>query len=117
MSDNIRCQGWWEQAETGRQPMEGLMIQIDGNRISGSGYDMVGAFTFEGTLTEDNDVLMTKQYLGEHALVYRGAYNGADKMWGIWEVWFEQGPWEISFRSASAQKKAEKKEEVASIGF
>lgn len=117
MSENIRCQGWWEQAGIGRQQMEGLMMQIKGNRISGSGYDMVGTFTFEGTITEDNDVLMTKDYLGKHSLSYKGEFNGSDKMWGVWDMWFDKGPWEISFHSSSAKKETAQKEEAAKMGF
>jgi len=41
----LRCEGWWEQVDFGRQPMLDLRIQVAEGRIVGSGSDMVGPFT------------------------------------------------------------------------
>lgn len=99
-----RCTGWWEQDYLGRQPMEGLMIQIHEGKITGSGYDMVGSFTFEGTVDENQNVLMHKHYLGQHQVVYKGEYDGNNLLWGIWSVNWMTGAWEIRLRDAEAEK-------------
>ncbi len=55
-------------------------------RVSGSGRDIVGRFSFSGTYDLGNGrVVMTKQYEKAHQVAYDGA-NQNDGMW-IWGVW------------------------------
>ncbi|MEO0897934.1 MAG: hypothetical protein AAFY71_16115 [Bacteroidota bacterium] len=110
--DQQKCTGWWEQNFVGRHDMKGLMVTIDGNKISGSGFDVVGTFTFEGTLEDNNDVFMVKQYLGQHTVRYKGEYNGRDHMWGVWSLSWDQGPWEIRLTEASSEQEKNKKKQV-----
>ncbi|MEL6594127.1 MAG: hypothetical protein AAFQ68_28750 [Bacteroidota bacterium] len=111
------CEGWWEQAGFGRQSMESLMMRIDGDKISGSGYDMVGMFRFEGTLAEDQSVVMIKDYFDRHRVLYKGTYDGKCLMKGIWTLSFMKGPWEIRFRTAQGEGEEMAKKEAAPIGF
>ncbi|MEL7532512.1 MAG: hypothetical protein AAFN10_14440 [Bacteroidota bacterium] len=110
-----RCTGWWEQASMGRHKMEGLTLLIDGDKISGGGYDIIGMFTLEGTISPDNDVNMIKHYLDSHRLLYKGEYDGSSLMHGIWLVGFDSGPWEIRFRTTNAEKQNAKLEMVKSL--
>lgn len=102
--NSSRCSGWWEQGMMGRQEMKGLTVMIEGDKISGGGYDVVGMFTLEGTLSPDNEVDMIKDYFDKHRVLYKGKYDGASCMNGIWSMSFDSGPWEIRFRSESAKK-------------
>ncbi len=58
---------------------------VDG-KIAGSGADMVGKFTFDGTYDlKTGRCLMTKHYVNAHRLIYDGA-NQDDGMW-LWGLW------------------------------
>ena len=109
-----KCAGWWEQSGR-REEMEGLRMTISGNQLSGSGYDVIGPFTFDGTLDENNDVRMIKEYLGKHRVLYKGEYDGKDLMWGIWMIGFSTGPWEIKFGADKEDEETEKKKETEVI--
>jgi len=102
----LRCEGWWEQVDFGRQPMLDLRIQVAEGRIVGSGSDMVGPFTFSGTLSEAGQVGMLKQYIGGHRVDYVGSYDGEGTMWGHWRIGFAYGRWLITFRRGVADTAA-----------
>ncbi len=87
-----RCFGWWEQYGI-REAMEGLIMSVDQHVITGSGYDIVGMFTFAGNLDETLKVQMVKQYLGRHNVLYEGQFDGKDLMQGIWKSFVVQGAW------------------------
>lgn len=100
----LRCEGWWEQIDFGRQPMLDLRIQVAERRIAGSGSDMIGPFTFTGTLSETGQVAMLKQYIGQHTVDYVGSYDGEGTMWGHWRIAFWYGRWLITFRHGRAER-------------
>jgi len=100
----LDCEGWWEQAEHGRQPMLDLRIQVAGGRITGSGRDMVGPFTFTGTLSATGQVAMIKQYIGQHRVDYLGSYDGEGTMWGHWRIACWYGRWLITIRRGWAER-------------
>lgn len=83
----------------GRQPMEGLLVVIEDGRLTGSGVDVVGPFTLEGTCDAEAGVVLVKEYLGAHQVGYWGEYDGASRLWGRWRVGFDGGRWEIRIRS------------------
>lgn len=101
-----KCTGWWEQWGK-RTEMEALRISLGEGKINGSGIDYVGTFIFSGIISEENNVKMTKVYLGQHTVEYIGQYNGSNRLEGVWKLMGMQGPWEIVINS-------EKKEEVQS---
>lgn len=87
-----RWYGHWEQAEYGRQQMRDLTLTFTGQVIDGSGYDVVGEFTFAGLVRDGGAVELVKQYHGQHAVVYHGQYDGEGTIAGTWSIgWFWRG--------------------------
>ena len=109
-----RCTGWWEQSGS-REEMEGLLMNVDGENISGSGYDVIGTFTFTGTVDENNEVVMIKEYLGKHRVLYKGEYDGKELIWGIWLIGYWTGPWEIRFRDGKEEGEEASEKEALRI--
>jgi hypothetical protein len=93
-----RCDGWWEEAGYGRQPMEDLRISFELGRIQGSGSDIVGPFTLLGTIGAGGAVFIHKQYIGQHHVEYTGTFDGEGAMWGTWRIECFRGPWMIRIR-------------------
>jgi hypothetical protein len=90
------CEGWWEQHGLGRQPMQELTMQFAAGRVAGSGHDVVGVFTFAGTISPQGHVAMVKQYLGKHSVDYVGTYDGEGLLQGEWDLgYFGRGRWLI----------------------
>ncbi len=108
----LECEGWWEQGWTGRQYMSDLRMSISGGRVFGSGHDMVGIFTFEGTIDEGGTVVMVKVY-PTHNVHYVGKYDGEGTMSGEWEIVnFDRGPWMIRIARATVDESMEIQEFV-----
>ena len=91
---NLQCDGWWEQNYLGRQEMQPLELSFRDGEISGSGEDVVGPFTLQGTLQNGN-VSINKQYHGQHAALYVGQFDGEGTMQGTWYIGEMTGPWLI----------------------
>jgi hypothetical protein len=54
--------------------------------VTGSGHDRVGAFSINGTYDSvTGECAWTKQYIGKHAVAYRGVNDGRG-IWGVWEI-------------------------------
>ena len=102
MARGIQCEGWWQQAGYGRQPMRDLRLRFDGNQIRGAGRDIVGPFTFTGTISEQGNVAMVKQYLGRHSVDYLGQYDGEGLLWGEWQIGPLRDRWMIRIGGAKA---------------
>ncbi len=66
--------------------MRDLRMQFAGGKISGSDNDVVGLFTFAGTLSDQGRVVMIKQYVGQHTVDYLGQYDGEGLLWGEWRI-------------------------------
>ena len=69
----------------GRHPTN-LDLTWQNGELDGSGHDWVGSFTIRGSY----DVVTgrcewIKQYLGKHAVAYRGINDGHG-IWGVWEI-------------------------------
>lgn len=76
--------GWWEQQGLGRQAMHDLVLHVDpAGVVSGSGTDCIGAFTIRGTIAAE--VVLVKQYLGQHSLLYVGV-NSGEGLFGTWQI-------------------------------
>jgi hypothetical protein len=90
----LHCEGWWEQAGYGRQPMEQLRIEFDGGHIHGSGADIIRLFTLTGTI-EDGKVTIVKRYLGQYSVDYLSTYDGEGTMHGMWRIGLFGGKWMI----------------------
>jgi hypothetical protein len=69
----------------GKHEME-LMLAFSQGSMSGSGRDRVGEFTIEGGYQiSDGKCVWVKQYVGKHAVGYRG-FNEGKSIWGTWEL-------------------------------
>jgi hypothetical protein len=74
-----------DRRKPGRDQMEMTLTFADG-RLSGTGRDRVGSFTFSGTYqTSDGKCEWVKQYVNAHAIIYRG-FNEGKGIWGTWEL-------------------------------
>jgi hypothetical protein len=78
--------GYWEQPGWGRQPMTGLVLHFADGRIEGEGRDVVGRFTFSGEYDERGHVVLVKQYLKKHQVLYQGTYDGEGTIFGQWSI-------------------------------
>jgi hypothetical protein len=94
------CLGWWEQALFGRQPMRDLQLQFAGGQILGSGRDVIGPFTFSGTLDTSGGVQLLKCY-PRHNVDYVGHYNGEGTLQGQWHIGGDHGAWMIKIQATS----------------
>ena len=91
----IPCEGWWDQEHFGRQQMHQLRLRFESGRIAGTGSDIIGPFTFAGTIGEDGTVAMVKRYVGQHSVDYVGTYDGEGMMWGEWRIGPHHNQWLI----------------------
>ena len=112
--NDTKCTGWWEQNGQ-RHAMESLRMVVAEGKITGSGIDIVGTFTFDGTVSDDHIVSMTKQYLGQHAVTYTGMYNGSNRLWGTCRIIWMKGPWEITLNSEQEEAEEEQQEDKVKL--
>ena len=96
--------GYWDQPAFGRQPMNDLVLRFAGGVVEGEGRDFVGRFTFHGSYDDRGNVVMVKQYLGKHRVLYRGSYDGEGTLFGTWSIGDRfSGPFALSaVRSTAA---------------
>ena len=79
-----RWSGWWEQRGLGRQEMRNIVLNVGpAGEVLGSGDDCVGSFTITGTFSAE--VVLVKQYVGQHFLHYVGT-NSGEGIFGTWQV-------------------------------
>jgi hypothetical protein len=82
-----RWDGFWVQEHWGRQAMTPFTLTFEGGRVSGSGRDVVGPFTFSGEYDEATGrVRMVKQYVGKHRVLYVGQPDGEGSIQGTWSI-------------------------------
>ena len=80
-------EGFWVQERFGCQPMTAFTLTFTHGEISGGGKDIVGRFTFTGTYDIRNgELVMMKQYIGKHRVLYRGLPDGEGSIQGTWSV-------------------------------
>ena len=92
MASTTHWQGYWEQKLWGRQVMHNVVLRFNHGAIRGEGVDCVGRFTFDGTHDAHGFVVMVKQYLGKHQVLYRGQFDGEGTIFGRWSIWpFDSG--------------------------
>jgi hypothetical protein len=78
--------GFWEQRGYGRQTMENLVLQFQNGQIQGRGDDIIGRFTFAGRMAADGRVLLDKEYIGQHRVLYDGQFDGEGAIFGQWSI-------------------------------
>ncbi len=71
-----------------------LYLELAEGRIRGGGHDYVGPFNISGTYEEAaGEYRWVKQYVGQHAVLYRGKRQGTG-IAGVWEI---EGIWSGGF--------------------
>jgi hypothetical protein len=85
--------------------MEQLQISFDGGNLTGSGSDIIGPFTLKGSLDNDQ-VVIVKQYVGQHHVDYIGMYDGEGTMRGLWSIAGFGGDWLIKIVARTATDEA-----------
>src|SRR5580692_9324069 len=74
-----------DKRKPGKHQMEMVLTFAQGKMI-GSGRDMVGAFVIDGAYQlNDGKCMWIKQYVGGHAVGYRG-FNEGKGIWGTWDL-------------------------------
>ena len=74
-----------DRRKPGKNPMT-LRLDFELGRVTGSGTDYVGRFTVAGAYNlADGECKFLKQYVGKHAVEYRG-FNEGKGIWGTWEL-------------------------------
>ena len=83
--------------------MNDFTLRLADGVVDGEGRDVIGRFTFRGTCDDQGNVVLVKQYLGRHRVLYRGSYDGEGTIHGTWSIgdlW--KGPFALSPVRASA---------------
>lgn len=79
--------GFWVQERYGRQPMTAFTLHFRDGEVTGGGHDVIGPFTFTGAYdVRTGEVVMLKQYVGRHRVLYRGAPDGEGCIQGTWSI-------------------------------
>ena len=65
--------------------MRELVLNFSGGRVDGSGLDVVGPFTFDGTYYINGTVTLVKRY-PHHTVMYQGRYDGEGTVHGEWSI-------------------------------
>src|SRR4051812_43888413 len=73
--------GFWDQALYGRQPMRELVLHFSSGAVEGSGVDVVGPFTLQGTYESNGRISLIKRYR-YHTVNYVGQYDGEGTIYG-----------------------------------
>jgi hypothetical protein len=92
-------EGFWVQEAWGRQAMTPFFLRFEDGRITGTGEDIIGPFTFFGEYDEKTfQVLLVKQYSGrhKHQVLYVGQPDGEGSIQGTWKIGeYHKGPFLI----------------------
>lgn len=87
----IHLQGWtgWFKQGGDKNDME-LNLQVDNGGVFGYGMDEIGRFVMRGyTDMTQNCVSFVKSYLGQHQVMYNGAWfkkDGKEYIKGVWTI-------------------------------
>jgi hypothetical protein len=91
-----------------------LTLRLGDGQITGEGHDCIGPFTFEGHYDSLGKILMVKQYIGKHSLIYEGDYDGEGTIFGRWSYspsW--TGAFALKFEAADIHSEEAAVESVA----
>ena len=94
-----------------------MTLDFSGGRISGSGSDPVGAYTWTGTYDiEAGTCSLKKRYPGRHSVEYKG-YADENGIWGKWSIWIilAKGDFHIWPKKKGAATDNEEEKETAAV--
>jgi hypothetical protein len=66
--------------------MRELVLHFGDGLVDGSGMDIVGRFSFQGHYDHAGNVVLVKQYVGRHQVLYTGRYDGEGTIFGEWSI-------------------------------
>jgi hypothetical protein len=82
-----RWEGFWVQELYGRQPMTPFRLHFADGKVTGDGKDVIGRFTFAGEYdARTGRVVLVKQYVGKHRVLYEGGPDGEGCIHGTWSI-------------------------------
>lgn len=93
--------------------MTELRLKFDSGYITGTGRDIIGPFTFHGTIDSQGHVAMIKQYIGQHSVDYVGIYDGEGLLYGDWHIGGSKDRWLIRIKGTTNHSQSS--EEIATI--
>lgn len=73
------------------------MVGVHGDRVVGSGSDIIAPFTLSGKIRADGTLELIKHYERRHSVLYVGRYDGEGTLSGTWDISGYQGQWSIRF--------------------
>ncbi|HWB08085.1 MAG TPA: hypothetical protein VG826_02485 [Pirellulales bacterium] len=112
MSGATRWRGYWQQRGR-RAEMRDLLLRFANGTLTGGGVDCVGRFTFDGTYDPTGAVVMVKQYLGMHKVLYKGQFDGEGTIFGRWSIWsFDSGEFMLTLARDGAACEEREIEEI-----
>jgi len=92
--------------------MMDLVLEFKNGIITGEGADGIGLFVISGNYSASNgECAWIKQYVGRHAVDYKGFREGKG-IWGNWTIHWTRGGFQIwPLSESSAIKVAEESDE------
>ena len=82
-----RWDGFWFQEHYGRQAMTEFALRFVEGEVTGGGRDVIGSFHFSGTYdVNTGEIVLLKQYLDKHRVIYRGRPDGEGCIAGTWSI-------------------------------
>jgi hypothetical protein len=87
--------GFYTYSGHARRFLMDLVLEFKDGTISGEGADGIGLFVISGSYSTSNgECSWIKQYVGRHAVDYRG-FREAKGIWGTWKVGIGKGGFHI----------------------
>jgi hypothetical protein len=87
--------GFYTYLNKPRKHMMDLVLEFKNSLITGDGADGVGFFVISGNYsTENGECSWVKQYVGRHAVYYKGFRDGKG-IWGNWTLAWGKGGFHI----------------------
>jgi hypothetical protein len=78
--------GFYTYAGHSKKFMMDLVLEFKNGRITGEGADGIGMFIISGNYSEEGgECSWVKQYVGQHAVDYKG-YREGKGIWGNWSL-------------------------------
>ena len=88
--------------------MDEFQLSFTNGEVRGRGIDIIGPFTFRGEYdTAGGSIGLVKQYVGKHAVIYRGEPDGEGSIFGTWSV--ENDVFGITFKGPFLMQPAREK--------
>jgi len=95
-----------------------MTLDFPGGRVTGTGSDPVGAYSWTGTYdTKAGTCSLKKTYSGRHSVEYKG-YADENGIWGKWSIWIvvARGDFHIWPKKKGVGGGSEKENQAVAVG-